>query len=230
MASKPPNKEFEDEINAALGDASIDDLQIDQPPSTQKGASREIKNGVVAAIHGSNVLVEFGPRLQGSCPKTHFDTLPDIGARLDFVIERRDRDGMLVLSREGAVQKAAWDSLDVGQIVEGRVTGTNKGGLEVELAGHKAFMPAGHVALRHIPNLEIMVGEKFACEVIELDRQSEPCRLESKKYPQGGEGKCARRNARDTGSREHPRCNHHYGTTVWSICRSRWGRGLDTQI
>ena len=30
---------------------------------------------VVAAIHGSNVLVEFGPRTQGSCPKLQFEIL-----------------------------------------------------------------------------------------------------------------------------------------------------------
>jgi ribosomal protein S1 len=118
------------------------------------------------------VLVEFGPREQGCCPKAHFEELPLLGDVLEFVIERTDRDGMLVLSRKGAVQKATWDALEIGQVVEARCSGTNKGGLELEVAGHKAFMPAGHVAIHHVPDLDVMIGEKFACEVIELDRRA----------------------------------------------------------
>ena len=31
----------------------------------------------------------------------------------------------------------------------------------MELAGHTAFMPAGQVAIHHVPDLEIMIGEKI---------------------------------------------------------------------
>ena len=96
--------------------------------------------------------------------------MPDIGDSLEFIVERTDTDGMLVLSMQGAVQKANWDALDVGQIVEALCTGTNKGGLDMELANHKAFMPAGHVELYHVPDLSVLIGQKWACEVIELDR------------------------------------------------------------
>jgi ribosomal protein S1 len=171
MASTPMGKKLEEEIAAAVGDASFDDLLIDQPKNRIKRGSREIKSGIVVAIHGSNILVEFGPRLQGCCPTTQFEELPQIGGTLEFVIEHRDQDDMLVLSRKGAVQKAAWDSLEVGQVVEARCTGTNKGGLELELAGHTAFMPAGQVALHHVEDLTGFIGDKFPCEVIELDRK-----------------------------------------------------------
>lgn len=172
MASEPLNKNLEDEIAAALGDASIEDLMVDQPKSRKNRGSREIKSGIIAAIHGPNVLVEFGPRLQGCCPTTQFIELPQIGDSMEFVIERRDQDGMLVLSRKGAVQKAVWDTLDVGQVIEATCTGTNNGGLELELSGHNAFMPSGQVALHHVEDLSSFVGEKFTCEVIELDKSS----------------------------------------------------------
>jgi ribosomal protein S1 len=42
----------------------------------------------------------------------------------------------------------------------------------MELAGHAAFMPAGQVAIHHVPDLKIMIGEKFACEVIELNKRA----------------------------------------------------------
>jgi len=170
MASEPLNKNLEDEIAAALGNASIEDFMIDQPKNRKNRGSKEIKSGIVAAIHGPNVLVEFGPRVQGCCPTTQFEVLPQVGDSLEFVIERRDHDGMLALSRIGVVQKAAWDTLDVGQIVEATCTGTNTGGLELELSGHQAFMPSGQVALHHVEDLSSFVGDKFSCEVIELDK------------------------------------------------------------
>lgn len=171
MSGDKVNPELQAEIDAALGDASVGDMLDDHTAQRKRGSARATRTGIVAAIHGPNVLVEFGPRMQGTCPKLQFETVPDIGDSLEFVIERTDTDGMLVLSRHGAIQKANWDALDVGQIVEALCTGTNKGGLDMELANHKAFMPAGHVELYHVPDLNILIGKKWACEVIELDRR-----------------------------------------------------------
>jgi small subunit ribosomal protein S1 len=171
MSEDKINPELQAEIEAALSGASLEDLLDVNPEQRKRGEARAMKTGVVAAIHGSNVLVEFGPRMQGSCPKLQFETLPKVGDSLEFVIERRDKDGMLVLSRQGAIQKATWDALEIGLIVEAICTGTNKGGLDMELANHKAFMPAGHVELYHVPDLTIFRGQKFACEVIELNKR-----------------------------------------------------------
>ncbi len=170
MAKNPPKRDLDAEIFDSIGDGSFADM-LDEPSKPQK-SNRSTRTGVVAAIHGRNVLVEFGPREQGCCPKTHFEELPQVGDSLEFILERLDQDGMLVLSRKGAIQKATWDALEVGQVVEARCSGTNKGGLEMELAGHKAFMPAAHVAIHHVPNLDIMIGEKFACEVIKLNKRA----------------------------------------------------------
>jgi small subunit ribosomal protein S1 len=179
MAKNPQNDDLDAEIYAAIGDGSFGDM-LDESAKTNS-SSRSTRTGTVAALHGKNVLVEFGPREQGCCPKSQFKELPQVGDAIEFIVERIDRDGMLVLSRKGAVQKATWDALEVGQIVEARCSGTNKGGLEMELAGHKAFMPAGQVALHHLPDLDVLIGEKFACEVIELDKRASRIVLSRKK-------------------------------------------------
>ena len=172
-ASADLDAKLQAEIEAALGDMSLDDMLdvADHPrPSPIKGAM-ELKTGTIAGIHGSDVFVEFGPKSQGVCPIAQFENPPLIGEKLSFVVDRFDeKDGLLILAREGAVRKAAWDSIAVGQVIEARCTGTNKGGLEMEVAQHKAFMPAGQVDLRHIDDLSIFVGEKMPCEIIELDR------------------------------------------------------------
>lgn len=162
---------LEAEIEAALGDMSLDDMldMADRP--TQTGGERERKLGTIVSIHNDDVYVEFGPKSQGVCPLTLFDEPPKPNDRMEFIVDRYDsNEGLLILSREGSVAKADWETLELGQIVEARCTGTNKGGLEMEVANHPAFMPAGQVDLRHIPDLSVFVGEKMPCEVIEIDR------------------------------------------------------------
>ncbi len=166
---------LEAEIEAALGDMSVEDmLDVAEPPQRTTSSIKPQsapRTGTVTGIHGSDVLIEFGPKSQGVCPLEQFENEPILGEQFEFVIERYDsKEGLLILSRRGALRKAAWDSLEIGQVVEARCTGTNKGGLEMEIAKHRAFMPAGQVDLRHIDDLSVFVGEKFPCEVIELER------------------------------------------------------------
>ncbi|MDZ4830714.1 MAG: S1 RNA-binding domain-containing protein [Phycisphaerae bacterium] len=132
---------------------------------------RQIRTGKVFRIHAGDIFVEFGPRSQGVCPLSQFPEPPTIGEEMEFAVERLDAfEGLLVLSRPGAVQKADWGNLEIGQIVEARCTGMNKGGLEMEVAHHKGFMPAGMVDLRHIPDISVLIGEKFPCEIVELNK------------------------------------------------------------
>ncbi len=177
---------LEAEIASALGDMSIEDMLDDEGSEQRPGAipaaaqrmahaatHRQTRKGTIVSIHGKDVLVEFGPKSQGVCALTQFENPPALGEQMEFLVDRFDRDeGLLVLSRIGAVSKASWDSLEVGHTVEARCTGVNKGGLELEVAQHRAFMPAGQVDIRHIENLAQFIGEKMTCEVIELDRRT----------------------------------------------------------
>jgi small subunit ribosomal protein S1 len=161
------------EIAAALGGMSIDELVGENPPPKVSIGSdgRRTRSGVVVGIHDKEVMVEFGPKSQGICPLSQFEEPPAKNSSHDFVVERFDPfDGVLVVSLPGAVQKADWGSLEVGQVIEARCTGMNRGGLEMEVDNHKAFMPAGQVDLRHIPDISVLIGEKFPCKVIELKK------------------------------------------------------------
>lgn len=155
---------------------SVEDLLSDrQKPKAQGGqggrTGRQVRTGRVLRIHAGDVFVEFGPRSQGVCPLTQFKEPPAVGSEMDFVVERLDAfEGLLVLALPGAVTKADWGNLEVGQVVEARCTGMNKGGLEMEVAHHKGFMPAGMVDLRHVPDISVFIGEKFPCEIMELNK------------------------------------------------------------
>jgi len=56
-------------------------------------------------------------------------------------------------------------------IVEARVTGTNKGGLSVDVNGIRGFMPASQVDLYRAEDLNQFVNQKLRCLVTEVDRE-----------------------------------------------------------
>ena len=172
----PSTDNLEQEIADAL--AGVDLMAMsEEAPAPVPGdrikldGGRRTKTGRIALIRGGDVLVEFGPKRQGVCPLSQFTTEPEIGSEVEFLVARLDAEGLFVLSLPGAVQKADWGNLEAGQTVEGRVTGVNKGGLEVEVAHKTGFMPAGQIDVRHIPDISTMLGEKISCRVTQLDKK-----------------------------------------------------------
>ncbi len=185
--------QVEQELSQALGEQSIEQLMeqtaaatpTPAPPDSAGPAAAtdqdhaiglEMIRGRIAAVRGDDVFVDLhglDAKNQGVVPLTQFDRAPRIGSIMDFVVDRRDdAQGLVHLSREGAVSRAAWDQLRRGMAVEARVVGTNKGGLELELAGAiRAFMPASQVDLHYVESLDAFVGQKLRAQVHEVDLQ-----------------------------------------------------------
>ena len=100
--------------------------------------------GTVVGVSDDEAFLEFGPKCAGVLPRSQFGAkeVVEVGRRIDVVVEKYDSDaGLLIVSRKGAIRRATWVNLSRGMIVEGRVTGVIKGGLEVDLKGIRAFMP-----------------------------------------------------------------------------------------
>ncbi len=136
-------------------------------------AGREHRAGKVVSVGPTDIFVEFGPKELGVASRQGWPEaeLPKPNDTLEVVVDRFDAgEGLFICSRPGAVQKAEWELLEPGQVVEARVTGVNKGGLELEVAGHAAFMPASHVDVRRIEDLSMFIGQKLPCEVQRVDR------------------------------------------------------------
>jgi small subunit ribosomal protein S1 len=58
-----------------------------------------------------------------------------------------------------------------GQIVEVTVTGSNKGGLECQIAGLRGFIPLGQLSIYRVEQPEDYVGQRLACVVTEANRE-----------------------------------------------------------
>jgi len=168
-----------EEIDEALGEMSVEDLLESPDERSAAGedkTARGIHKGKVIAIEGDDIFVEMGGKRQGLLPGVQYDDepLPQIGDVVECTIEGTDeRDGLLLLSRKGAIRAATWDNIEEGQIVEGRVTGYNKGGLELTIDGIDAFMPISQIERFRVERLEDYFNQRLRCCVTEVDRSED---------------------------------------------------------
>lgn len=190
--SKSMNDAADAAMQAATGEttaASPSSGQEMARPSTSEPAKvrgprvvesgREYREGVVVSVGPEDIFVEFGPKSLGVVPRIQYREkdgtdsaeLPKPGDTIKVAVDRYEaKESLYICSRPGVVQKAEWELLQPGQIVDAKCTGSNKGGLEMEVANHRAFIPASHVDTRRIEDLSIFHGEKMACKVIKVDR------------------------------------------------------------
>lgn len=164
---------FENELDEALGSMNLASLMDTDLPSGGAAQAEGVRRGRVVSIQGDDIFIDLGGKSQGVLPTSQFrdGKLPAEGDVIDVTVERYDPDdGLLLLSREGAVRAATWTGLHSGQIVEGRVTGHNKGGLELDVNGIRAFMPISQVDRFRVEHLAPYVNQRFSCEVVEVNR------------------------------------------------------------
>jgi small subunit ribosomal protein S1 len=189
---RPDDSALDQEIDAALGGMSMEELyDYDKPDlaAAHRGAvaaagteqpsgptpgyvpQRGHRRGRVMSITKDDVFIDFGGKSQGIAPLAQFETEPKVGDEMDFVVDRYDeREGLLILHPKGAAAaNVTWETLETGQVVEGTVTGMNKGGLELDVKGMRAFMPAGQVDLYFQKDISTFIGQKMKAEVTQFD-------------------------------------------------------------
>ncbi len=176
------------EIDAAMAKLDAEDglkpvaKQSPDAPAPRKAirgprvveAGREHRKGIVVSVGPSDLFIEFGPKELGITAKSQWpeEEQPKVGDELEVIVDRFEpNDSVYICSRPGAVVKAEWEMMHPGQVIEAVVTGSNKGGLEMEVGGHRAFLPASHIALERVEDLKSFVGQKLACEITQLDRR-----------------------------------------------------------
>ncbi|MBN2021347.1 MAG: S1 RNA-binding domain-containing protein [Pirellulales bacterium] len=168
--------DLEAEFEAALGDAPLEELlATDETVSRQATLEPESRmQGRVVAVEREDVFVELaGSREQGVVPLPHFAQPPEVGAVVDVIVKRFNReDGLYELGLpHAAVNVGDWSDLTEGMIVDARITGHNAGGLECEVNHIRGFIPVSQISLYRVEDLAQFVGEKFSCLVTEANPQ-----------------------------------------------------------
>lgn len=169
--------ELKAEIDAAMKD--MEAAQAAKPARPIRGprvveAGRERRTGRVVSVGPTDIFLEFGPKSLAVISRIQFPNeadLPAVGSDFEVVVDKYEAsEGLFICSRPGAVQKAQWEMLEPGQVIEARVVGHNKGGLELEVADHRAFMPMGQIGGERVTDPSVFVGEKMKCAVVRVDR------------------------------------------------------------
>lgn len=169
------------EAMAAMAPADMAQLSGGRPAAVEPGSELV---GTVVGVSDDDIFLELGQKSQGLLPRSQFGKKEsvEVGRRVDVVVERIDPESDLVIvNRKGAIQRASWTNLAVGMIIEGKITGVIKGGLEVNLNGIRAFMPNSQVDIAPMKDVSILLNETVRCEVIELDRRDKNVLLSRRK-------------------------------------------------
>lgn len=174
----PPNlraqlsPDLELEYMEALGDQSLDEMIAGgaaDAPAELEPESRQ--RATVVAIHRDDVFVEIAGRHQGVVSLASFTEPPELGAVLDVMVGRFNAgEGLYELVLPGAaVEVGDWSEVAEGMVVEARVTGHNKGGLECEVSRLRGFIPASQISMYRVEDLGQFVDQKFPCIVTEAN-------------------------------------------------------------
>ena len=149
-------------------------------PSPMVGSEESLEAGQklmgkVDSKTDSDVFVNLGLRYQGIIPRTDYPDGkgPPVGFSGAFLVDRVDTEnGLIHLHSPRGARKvsgsADWESLSVGQNVECSVTGTNKGGLQVQVGKLRGFMPASQIDLGYVADLNDYKGKKLNARIIEV--------------------------------------------------------------
>jgi small subunit ribosomal protein S1 len=184
--AQPLSDELSRQIDAAMDAAAPPDAPskgggkpgIKGPRVVGGRGQPTMRTGKVVNVTENDIFLEFGPKELGIVPRDQWregENTPEAGQELEVIVERFDQaESIYVCARPGAIRKAIWDTLHSGQVIEATCVGTNKGGLEMELAGgHRAFLPASQVAVERVENLDQFIGQKLECEVQRVERKGQ---------------------------------------------------------
>lgn len=154
----------------------------------------EVVRGFVVGISKKHILLDLDGQITGVITgkelNDYMGTAKDIELGqevLAIVVDNENKEGVLLLSFRKAGQLRAWDKFQTAyenqEIVEIVPTAANKGGLLVDVAGIKAFLPVSQLSPENYPRVDganasrileklaSLVGKKFRVRVIGIDKE-----------------------------------------------------------
>jgi small subunit ribosomal protein S1 len=149
----------------------------------------ETVQGEVIRVDDEGLVVSVGMKNEGMVPSSEMRTLTQEererlrpGDLLWLVLTQGERGGQMAqLSLDQARHQRLWvdlqEALDGNATVTARVTGHNRGGLEVDVQGLRGFVPVSHVAPTSADgrekDLAARVGDQSQFHVLEVDPNQE---------------------------------------------------------
>ena len=139
----------------------------------------EIVTGKVVQMNNDVVMVDVGWKTEGYIPARELKDSEGnislaVGDEVEVLVDRRDSEGNLVLSRDKAVKIKIWDDVknacEHNIPVKGTIVERVKGGLSVDI-GIPTFLPGSQVDIRPVRDLDKYVGQTLMFNVLKYDRK-----------------------------------------------------------
>ncbi len=160
----------ESEDDAALMEAYLN--RVERP--TDFAVGQEVE-GEVIKVGGENIFVALGGKSEASMSKEAFvhagKPVPTVGERVRayVTVSSGDQLELGLQMKAGEDVMAAIEEAHESRIpVEAKVISRNKGGLEVEVFGKRAFCPVSQIELRFCENPDQYVGTTLTVRITEV--------------------------------------------------------------
>ena len=140
-----------------------------------------VVTGVVIDVLESHVIVHVGLKSEAAVKIHEFynesgEIDVHVGDEVQLTLEAlEDGHGNTRVSREKAIKQEVWtrleDSLSMGTVIKGLITGQVKGGLTVDIRGIKAFLPGSLAESLPTKDLGYLEGKYEEFKIIKLDKE-----------------------------------------------------------
>ena len=174
--AKAAENSSDDSVQGKEESVGFRELYEQSLQSVQMGG---VLTGRVVQINADTVMVDVGWKTEGYIPARELrdeqgNITVNVGDEIEILVDRRDQDGNLVLSRDKAAKIKIWDDVksacEQNTPVKGTVIERVKGGLSVDI-GIPAFLPGSQVDIRPVRDLDRYVGQSFLFNVLKYDRK-----------------------------------------------------------
>jgi small subunit ribosomal protein S1 len=189
MAADGPSASGTPADGAPAGGDVVSSAEGAAPPTAPEPhphpALLTVHEGRVIRVTAEEVVIGLDDGREGLVPLIEFigQPLPKDGDKVSVIIEKEDpATGKVVLSKRHADELTFWDSVAPGDELQGVVTGMNKGGLDIDIGGARAFLPASQVDTHRMKDISLLIGEHVSCLVVQVDRTTRDLIVSRKKY------------------------------------------------
>jgi len=157
-------------------DLGFKELYEQSLQSVQMGG---VLTGKIVQINADSIMVDVGWKTEGYIPARELrddqgNITVNVGDEIEILVDRRDADGNLVLSRDKAAKIKIWDEVKLAceenTPVKGLIIERVKGGLSVDI-GIPAFLPGSQVDIRPVRDLDRYLGQTYEFNVLKYDRK-----------------------------------------------------------
>ena len=150
---------------------------------TEPGVGDRVQ-GTIVSIGEEHVYIDLGFKSEGVM---EIDVLKNeageltakIGDKVESAVTGKDKEtGALILGTQHGLKahdlSGLQDAYSQGMPVAGLVTGVTKGGVEVQIAGQRAFCPASQIDIHYVEDLSELTGQRLDFRITKFEGGRRP--------------------------------------------------------